>query len=108
MIYNLAPMHRTAILLTVVLLLGVGLCGPAFQNVDPWDHFPDSGDSLVLILAMAGMWFGMTLCLALLIPLLFQQRRTARSVLVSAHFVYSDRMLSHAAGWFDSPLTLRI
>jgi hypothetical protein len=101
-------MRRTAIEFTVMLLLCVGLCGPALQNVDPWDSFPDTGDSALLILAMAAMWFGMTLCLALLIPLLFKQARTPRCLLVSAQWARSLLVFLPTPIDFDSPQPLRI
>jgi hypothetical protein len=101
-------MRRTAIQITLVLLLGIGLCGPIFQNLDPWDSFPDTGDNFVLVLAAASVWFGLTLCVALLIPLLLQQARTARPLLVSALRLNTGRLLLLVSRPIDSLAPLRL
>lgn len=53
-------MRRKMLLIVLVLLLGAVICGPLFERIDHWDHFPQHHDDIVLtvtILAVcAGIW----------------------------------------------------
>lgn len=42
----------------VLLLFATYLCGPAFETVDHWDHFPQSGNDIVLNLAAFAICLG--------------------------------------------------
>ena len=42
----------------VILLLATYLCGPAFESVDHWDHFPQSGNDIVLNFVAIAVCFG--------------------------------------------------
>jgi hypothetical protein len=46
------------------LLLAVWVAGPAFADVDPWDSYPDTGDTIILLLAVAGSCVGALCCMA--------------------------------------------
>jgi len=52
------------VLIVLVLLLGIVVCGPLFETVDHWDHFPQHQDDLVLtltvVVAFFGAWFLLT------------------------------------------------
>src|SRR5436309_2237949 len=59
-------MSRFLACLTVVLLLCISLFGPAFETVDHWDNFPQSGDDIVLSLICLVACVGAMLVVALL------------------------------------------
>ena len=66
-------MARMAVRITLVFLLMLWTFGPALMCVDPWDAFPDTGDNMIVFLAIASLCFGAGCCLALLaLPLLLR------------------------------------
>jgi len=54
------PLARITFLTLLVLFLG----GPAIFGLDPWDAFPDSGDTALLVLCAAALCLGGALLLA--------------------------------------------
>ena len=93
----------------LVLLLGVWLGGPALENVDPWDIFPDTGDNIIVTLTAAAACLGAILCLALLISGLLQPASCAVWALPAlAPLAGSPRILPPRSVWFESALPLRI
>lgn len=51
-------MQKRLCQVAVVLLLVTYLCGPAFERVDHWDHFPQSGKDIVLNLVVVAVSLG--------------------------------------------------
>lgn len=53
-------MRRRLLLIVLFLLLGIAVCGPLFERVDHWDHFPqhpnDIVTTLTVLVACAGIW----------------------------------------------------
>jgi hypothetical protein len=54
------PLTRIAFAALLVLFLG----SPVLFSVDPWDAFPDSGDTAIIILWAAALYLGAALLLA--------------------------------------------
>jgi len=52
-----SPLVRIAFLALLVLSLG----GPVISNVDPWDAFPDSGDTALFVLGALALCLGAAL-----------------------------------------------
>jgi hypothetical protein len=65
-------MTKAILNFALLLLLAVWVAGPAFADVDPWDSYPDTGDTITLFLAVAGICLGAICCLALKVYQLFK------------------------------------
>ncbi len=64
-------MRKPILGIVLFLLLAVWLTGPAFSLSDPWDSYPDTGDTITLFLAVLGSCIGALFSLVLLLyPLL--------------------------------------
>ena len=57
-------MGHGAVRVVIFLLIAIGALGPALTCVDPWDAFPDTGDNLIIFLAIASLCLGAASCLA--------------------------------------------
>jgi hypothetical protein len=61
-------MQQPAVRIALLFLLVIWVCGPALICVDPWDVFPDTGDSAIVFLAIVSLCMGAACsltCLAL-------------------------------------------
>ncbi len=112
---NITAMRRPLFQFALILLLGFWLCGPVLENETLWDIFPDkdlfpdSGDSVVLILTAAATCVGAVLSLARLILRFFKLSRSASSpVLLSYHSLAAAPVLSGDCAFHGSPPPLRI
>ncbi len=64
-------MQKLILMSVLLLLLAIWLTGPAFSLSDPWDSYPDTGDTITLFLAVLGSCIGALFSLVLLVyPLL--------------------------------------
>ncbi len=94
--------------IAVVLLLGTYLCGPAFESVDHWDHFPQSGNDIVLNCVGIAACLGVVAVLSHLLRGLILKPRNESSLLLApsleecSHSAYSRPFLG------SSPPALRI
>lgn len=101
-------MTKTILNSALFLLLAVWVAGPAFADVDPLDSYPDTGDAVTLILAVAGSCIGALYCLALKVYQLFKP-------IVAAFVLLPPRLLGeicpvspHHCFSLDPPQPLRI
>jgi hypothetical protein len=54
-------MRGKAFRVALILLLGVYLFAPVFESVDHWDHFPQSGNDIVLTVLVIVICLGVAL-----------------------------------------------
>ena len=101
-------MRITRARLALVLMLGVWLLGPVLENVDPWDMFPDTGDSILLTLTALAACFGGVLSLALLIALALTPLAAAAPILVPRAAAEAHSLPARAQVWLLPPRALRI
>ena len=101
-------MRRALIQFALLVILVVWLGGPVFENVYPWDIFPDSGDNLVLMLTAAAVCFGAMLSLALLICRFFKPAGTVHVFPAPSATAPGHRPLPFHSLSFPSPQPLRI
>lgn len=80
-------MRRASFLIALVLLLGISISGPFFEAVDHWDNFPQSGNDIILTIAMVATLFALFVCTTMrLVRLIRSILRAARAnALVSLH-----------------------
>lgn len=60
-------MQKMVIRIAFLFLLAVWIAGPALIDVDPWDAFPDTGDHVIVFMAISSLCVGAACCLALLV-----------------------------------------
>lgn len=101
-------MKRNLVRIAVALALCVWLLGPAFENVDPWDIFPDTGDNIILILTALTVLLGAVLCLALLIAKCLQPAGKVAPLDLSPIPFPPMRDLLRDSAWWEWPQPLRI
>ncbi len=63
-------MQLIALRVALPFLPVMWICGPPLTCVDPWDAFPDTGDSVIVFLAIVSLCIGAACCLACLVLLL--------------------------------------
>jgi hypothetical protein len=73
-------MQKAALQFALLLLLAVWLTGPVFALVDPLDSYPDTGDTITLLLAIVGSCIGILFCLVLMV---YRLLKSASTVIIS-------------------------
>jgi hypothetical protein len=93
----------------VVLLLVTYLFGPAFESIDHWDHFPQSGNDIVLnVIALAACLGAVAVLSRFVVSLVRAPRRESGQALSD---LFAERFSTpeYSPLFLDSsPCTLRI
>jgi hypothetical protein len=101
-------MQKVVLESALLLLLAVWLTGPAFILVDPWDSYPDSGDTITLLLAVVGCCIGALFCLALMVYRLLKSVATVFVLLLPSLSGETSLVFSHHRFSFGRLQALRI
>lgn len=91
----------------MVLLLAY-LCGPAFETVDHWDHFPQSGNDIVLNVVCFAICLGVAAALPRLLSGIIRRPRN-ESALPPAPLLEEFSLSAYSRPFLGlSPPALRI
>lgn len=105
---RISSVHRRLCQVTVVVLLIIYLCGPAFERVDHWDHFPQSRNDIVLNLVAFAVSLGAVAALSHLLRGLIGRPRN-ESALAPAPLLEEFSLSACSRPFLGlSPPTLRI
>jgi hypothetical protein len=102
-------MARRLACLTLILLVCITVLSPAFETIDRWDCFPQSGSDIVLSLVCLVASVGVILVFALLSVKLIDRYATRRSLFPANSETPLLAFLPGTCGTLHSPpLSLRI
>jgi len=106
---KLLMMQRRFCQVAVVLLLATYLCGPAFESVDHWDHFPQSGNDIILNILGIAACLGAVAALSRLLGGLIRRARKESDLHPATFFLEEFSPSAYSNPFLESsPPALRI
>lgn len=101
-------MQKAVLQFALLLLLAVWLTGPVFALADPLDSYPDTGDTITLLLAIVGSCIGILSCLVLMVYRLLKSAATVVTLLLPRPAGKTSPVPIHHRLSFGPLLALRI